>query len=226
MFRIFRKNQLLFFLLGFDVVVILAHFFFKDLYGFFNLDGEQNLNSAYAGLKLFGIAALAAAQFLILRRAGEGKGKSIVWLLVAAISLYLGLDEMMALHERVGFVVNNLLGVTNVPGASFRWMQYYAPLIVIALVVYVWFIVSIWREQRTAAAFILTGILFFICALGIELIGGRIMYPAGLRNGNFSPYFASIIGEEIVELIGMTLFFAGVSHSVHATFRRYFLFRE
>ncbi len=226
MVKIIKNNWLLFLLLSLDAAVVCAHFFLKNTYGFFNLDGEQNLNSTYSGLKLLGIAALAIVQFLIVHRRGEKFSTKALWLLVAASFLYLGTDEMIALHERVGFVVNNLLGVPNAPGASFRWMLYYAPFILFAIAVYVRFIFLLWREDRFAARVVLCGAALFVLGLGVEVVSGKIIYPLGVRSGDFSLYFISIIGEEIIELAGATLFLAGVERSVRTTFHRSFVYKK
>jgi len=123
----FIKTNLIFLiLLALDGLVVTAHYLLKNKYGFFDLDGEGNLNSAYSGLKLLFIGGLILFQFLIFYKIKDKFKKRLVWLLTAVSFIYLGIDEMMAIHERTGFVFNNLLGVSNSAGASFNWIIYFS----------------------------------------------------------------------------------------------------
>lgn len=219
----FLKSNFLFFLfLVCDSLVVLAHFLLKNKYGFFELDGEQNLNSTYSGLKLMLIATLAVIQFLIAWRIKEKKFKIIIWGLAALSFIYLGLDEMVALHERVGFVMNNLTGLTGFKGASFNWVIYYSPLIILALVVYARLLFMLWQEEKTAFIFTLIGAGLLVMALAAELIGGKIVYPAGVLTRDFHLYFIFIIIEEAFELLGATFFLAGVFKKVSRSFSQCF----
>lgn len=219
----FLKSNFIFFLfLVFDLLVVLAHFLLKSKYGFFDLDGEQNLNSTYSGLKLMVIAALVAVQFLIAWRIKEKMSKIIIWGLVALSFIYLGLDEMVALHERAGFVMNNLTGLTGFKGASFNWIIYYSPLIILALVVYAKLLFMLWQEEKTAFVFILIGAVFMASALTAETIGGKIVYPQGVLTRDFHLYFIFIIMEEVFELLGATFFLAGVFKKVSRSFNQCF----
>lgn len=217
-----KTNFLLFTLLLLDVLVVLAHFFLKNKYGFFNLDGEGNLNSAYSGFKLLMVAVLMGAQFLIYFRVKEKRGKQIVWFLAALSFVYLGIDEMMAIHERVGFVFNNLTGLTGFNGASFNWMIYYSPLIIIALIVYTRLLFTLWQEDRAVFLFILIGAILFAAALAAEVIGGKIVYPRGVLTRDFRLYFIFIIVEEALELLGATFFLTGIFKNAGRSFNKYY----
>lgn len=226
MTKFLKSNFLFFFFLVFDILVVIVHFLLKSKYGFFNLDGEQNLNSTYSGLKLMFIAALAAIQFLIAWQIKEKWSKKIVWFLVAMSFVYLGLDEMVALHERAGFVMNNLTGLTGFKGASFNWIIYYSPLVILALVVYAKLLFMLWQEEKAVFVFILIGTGLFTLALTAELVGGKIVYPAGVLTRDFHLYFIFIIIEEAFELLGATFFLAGVYKNTAKKFNQYFIFKE
>lgn len=215
----FLKTNLIFLVLViFDGLVITAHYLLKNKYGFFDLDGEGNLNSAYSGLKLLFIGGLVLFQFLILHKTKDKLKKRLVWLLTAASFIYLGTDEMMAIHERAGFVFNNLLGVSNSDGASFNWIIYFSPLIALALLVYSGFIIYSWQKNIIAGVWLLAGTLLLIAGLAIEALSGQVVYPRGLVTRDFSLYFKFIIIEEVVELVGASCFLTGVWHSVKNDF--------
>lgn len=219
----FIKTNLIFLVpLVFDGLVVTAHYLLKNKYGFFDLDGEGNLNSAYSGLKLLFIGGLVLFQFLILQKTKDRLKKRLIWLLTAASFIYLGIDEMMAIHERTGFVFNNLLGVSNSAGASFNWIIYFSPLIALALLVYAGFIIYSWQKNSTVGIWLLAGTLLLIAGLGVEALSGQIIYPRGLVTHNFSLYFRFIIIEEVVELLGASCFLAGVWYSAKNDFCGYF----
>lgn len=209
-----KSNSVLLLFLCLDGLVVLAHFLFKNVYGFFDLDGEQNLNSVYSGLKLMFLGGLGIVQFLVIRHLKEGWGKKLVWLLVALSFIYLGTDEMVAFHERVGFVMNNLTGLTGFKGASFNWPIYFAPLIALTIIVYFKLLIILWQENRESFWIVLIGFGFLIAALASEIIGGRIIYPRGVISRDFHLYFIFIIIEEAFELLGATFFLAGVFNAV------------
>lgn len=221
-----KNNWFLFVFLALDLVVVAAHFLFKNYYGFFNLDGEQNLNSAYSGLKLILISALAFSQFLILKKIQANWDKKIIWLLATLSFVYLGLDEMMAIHERAGFVFNNLTGLTGFQGESFNWWIYFTPLIIAALAVYARLIFLIWQEDKIASFFILAGALVFVLSIATEIISGQIIYPRGLITRDFHLYFIFIIIEEVFELLGATLFLAGIFKQLAKSFNTHLVFKE
>ncbi len=221
-----KSNLFLFFLLLLDALVVLAHFLLKNKYGFFDLDGEGNLNSLFSGFQLFFIAAITGGQFLILQKIGERGLKKWLWLLVGLSFTYLGLDEIMAIHERAGFVFNNLSGLTGWPGASFNWIIYFSPLIILVLILYFRLFFSIWQKNKKAAALILTGIILMIGSLLAESIGGQVIYPRGLQTGNFHLYWNSIIIEETIELMSVSFFLAGVFIAVKKSFNQHFEIRQ
>ena len=224
--KIVKHNWLFWSLLCLDTAVVVIHLLGQDVYGFFRLDGEQNLNSLFAGLKFLSIGALTLMQFFILQKIDENIIKRIVWLLVTVSFVYLGLDEMAALHERIGFVLNNLRGATDAEGASFNWIVYYAPLILVALLVYARFIALTLKEHRPAAMYMSAGILLFMTGLGVEVVSARIVYPRGIMSGDFTLYFASVLIEETAELVGATCFLVGVWKSFTKSFQQNLVWKK
>lgn len=207
-----------------DLLAVLLHVFFRKSYGFFNLDEEQNLASAYSGFKLMFSGILALGNFLI-ASAIANKANGRLWLLAAPIFFYLALDEMMAIHERVGFVLNRLTGLTGFKGASFNWPIYYFPLVILAVLVLVRMVFVIIREDKKAGWLALLGLLFFVLALTAEFTAGQIVYPRGLLTRNFQPYFNLIILEEGSEMMGASFLLAALASSVKHHFNKNFIRR-
>ncbi len=121
-----RRNALflLSFLVAFDTSVVVAHFFLSERIHFFDLDREGNLSSLVAGVKLWVLAAITFALaflFHFLRRAGKIRIsglKPILWGIAGGGFFWIGLDDMMGVHERIGFVLNNILHTGGFYGES------------------------------------------------------------------------------------------------------------
>lgn len=185
-------------LLG-DLLVISLHFFLGKKLGFFNLDREQNLAAVYSGFKLLN-AGLAATLLVFLTKIKENK---ILWLwaVLSGLFIYLALDEMMYLHERIGFVINHWTGLAGSRGESFWWYLYFSPLIILGatFLIYVWQMIK--KNDRTLGRWFVAGVIFFILAIATEGLGAlwyaRQWYEA---------YQNLFIAEEAFELIGESIF--------------------
>lgn len=197
-----RKYITLIILLCIDALLVLAHIFLRGKLGFFNLDKEQSLKAAYSGFQLLAAGGVAALYAWLLFRSVGRRVLRILWILVAAGFFYLGIDDMMAIHERIGFVLNRWTGLMGYWGESFNWMIYFAPLIAAALIVYFFLIRSVWRENKDVAHLIIAGTFFFVVSIMMEAIGGAILGK---------PFYqTSIIVEEGAQLIGESFFLTGV----------------
>ncbi len=189
-----RRHRLLFILFIVDVALVFAHIFLRKKLGFFNLDKEGSLKAVYSGFQLLvsgGVAALIA--YLL-----HEKAKRWLWGVTSAGFVYLGLDEMMVIHERIGFVLNRWSGLTGYWGESFNWLLYFTPFIAAALLVYFLLIRMVSKYDRRCAIGILFGAAFFVASIALEVIGGKIL---GTRW-----YQTEIIAEEALQLVGESLF--------------------
>ena len=201
-----------------DILVILAHVFLRDRLGFFDLDVEGNLVSLYSGAKLWFVATLAIVNALILWKVKIVRRNAIPWFLFAAGVAYIGLDDMMGVHERIGFVLNNIFKIGGFYGESFNWLLYFAPFIVAALLVFGVLIRTLWRDNRRAARWFITGTILWAGSIGVELIGRDMILAATV---NVPRYHLLIILEEALELIGATALVVAVWHAVRHTVTRH-----
>lgn len=205
------------FLLG-DILVILAHIFWRDEIGFFDIDKEGNLASLYTGAKLWIVATLALLHGALIMRLHTPRRIIAAWLLFALGLAYIGLDDMMGIHERVGFVLNNRLGTGGFQGESFNWLFYFAPAMLAALIVFGIIIKTLWHTHRHAAWLLLGGIVLWIGSLGVEFWGRALITRPTIP---VSFYHKLIIAEEALELFGATLIFAALWHATQKTIREH-----
>lgn len=204
------------FLILCDILVIFAHIFWRDEIGFFDIDKEGNLASLYTGAKLWIVATLAILQSAIIVRLHASRRIIAAWILFALGLAYIGLDDMMGIHERVGFVLNNRLGTGGFHGESFNWLFYFAPAMLAALIVFGVIIKTLWRNNRRAAWLLLGGIVLWIGSLGIELWGRALITQPTIP---VSFYHKLIVLEEALELLGATLIAVALWHTLYKTIR-------
>ncbi len=193
-------------LLG-DLLVVLLHFFSGKELGFFNLDREQNLAAVYSGFKLLaaGFAAMLLAFLIKIKKDGPQdvweKARDSIWLVLAGLFIYLALDEMMYLHERIGFVINHWTGLAGSRGESFWWYAYFSPFILLgaALLIYMWRIIK--TSDHILGRWFMAGALFFILAIATEGLSA-IWYARKW----YEAYQNLFVAEEAFELIGESIF--------------------
>lgn len=201
-----RKYKLLFLFLAFDALLILAHIFLRKHLGFFNLDKERSLKATYSGFQLLASGGAAAMIAYLL----EEKVKRWLWGVASAGFFYLALDEMMTIHERIGFVLNRWTGLMGYWGESFNWLIYFIPLIALGILVLFLLMRTVWRSDRRFGMLLGCGVDFLIVSLVFEYVGGKLLG---------SPWYQSLVVlEESAQLIGESFFLVGIMFFLQKTF--------
>lgn len=184
-----------------DAAVIILHFLLKQKLGFFDLDKEGNLASLYSGFKLWFAATIIFLYAWLQHVRGRARRDVFVWGALGAGILYIGLDDMMALHERCGFVLNNIFGTGGFHGESFNWLFYFSPFIVAALVIFARAIFILWNEARGSAVWLCVGIALWCASIISEFIGRKMILSVNI---NVPVYHSLIVIEEGLEMFGAT----------------------
>lgn len=208
-------------LLLIDCAIVLAHVFWKDWLGFFDLDKEGNLKGVFSGFQLLGIALSSGALAYLSGLLKMGRAQRFTWILLAAGFAYLALDDMMMIHERVGFVLNRWFGVNDRPFESFNWLLYYAPLIVAGGALIASAIRSLARIDRRIFWMACAGFAGLLLSLGLEVAGRQL-----LISGAIPLYRIAMIAEEASLLFGETFFLAAVASATIQLFGRAFVARK
>ena len=126
------------------------------------------------------------------------------WRALALAFLYLSLDELNALHERAIDPVRDALDLGGVLYLS--WIVVAVPVLLVFLGLLLPFILAL--PSWTRAAFILSGAVYVAGAVGLEMVGGMLIEESGLDTLRYS---VAAGGEELLEMLGMTLFLAAVA---------------
>ncbi len=190
-------------LLFLDLVVVLLHVV-PTLMGhggrLFDLDAEANIPTWYSSAKLFLLAQALAVLALVLSR--RSRLDAAPFLFLAALALFLSLDETATLHERLARHFETALTGAARSDLEFTrtgyWMLALGPMLAAALAVGIWLMTKRLKIPRHVAVRGLLGVaVFFFSATGIEILSNFTITP--ILN------LVQVAVEEGGEMIGVTL---------------------
>lgn len=171
----------------------------------FEFGGERNLISTYSAAALL-FASLLLAAISRTHRATGGNFKA--WLMLSLIFLFLSIDEYVEIHEHLVGPVRETFGATGY--LYYAWVIPYFFGLLAFVASYARFLLHLPRE--TALLFIISGTVFVLGAVGMELLGGHEHYVHGLGN----TLTALVFIEELLEMLGIALFnFALLRYIAH-----------
>jgi hypothetical protein len=136
--------------------------FLMGLLAAFSLGAENNFPTYFATLALFVCSALLAA--IATGETRQGGYRPFYWYAMSGIFLFLSMDEMMSIHERLSEPVKALVGETAV--FHYAWVLPYGVLVVIFVAAFSRFLIHL--PRRTALLFVLSGALYVTGALGFR----------------------------------------------------------
>lgn len=173
---------------------------YLDMY--FNFNRENNVPSFFSSLLLLFSSLLL---WLIYKLTEIRDTYRKRWLLLAAIFLFLTLDEALKIHERIN-VFTSLIFTDNMGGyLTWTWIIPYM-LLFLAVAIYNFrFVLQLPRSIRNT--FMLAGCLFVFAAAAIESIEGRLMIITAE-----DPVVLMITTtiQELGEMISIILFISGL----------------
>lgn len=201
----YEPKKIIFFLSLIVIGLIIGHiagtissfYLGGDDFEIFNLDIEQNIPSLYSSLSLMLCAGILYLIANITKR--QGKRDYLYWAGLSVIFVFLSIDEMTEIHERLIIPLRNMLNTSGV--LFFAWVIPYGILLIAMLMFYFRFIVSL--PVRIRLLFILAGSLYIGGAVVMESLGGSWFEQHG-DNSLF--YSLIILVEETLEMTGILVF--------------------
>ena len=214
-------------LLGIEIVLVVLHATFTwpihnpyhpDLIEWVNLNREGNLPTWFSSMQF---ALLSLVMVLIHRvelNRVPGRRLNTVWIVCAALALYLSADEASAIHELAGTMFGDMVEqgprgllskIAGIP--SFYWPVVYLPIVIPVTVALG---VIMWKELGSARKFVILGVLLF-------LAGSVIFdnFQVFLESGDTGPpiiewggelyYFDIYVCEEFFEMFSVSLILLG-----------------
>jgi TRAP-type C4-dicarboxylate transport system permease small subunit len=164
---------------------------------FFDMASELSLPTYISAIALFACSVVLAVIALMTK--SEQKRESWYWSGLAVIFLYLSIDEIIKLHEKMSRPVREALNTSGF--LELAWVIPYGIFVVVFVLVYLRFLRSLPRQTRNQ--FIVAGIAYVTGAIGFELLSGNQLALHGERSIG---YIALVTVEESLELGGTLVF--------------------
>ncbi len=166
------------------------------LISYFDFDREGNIPTMYSSILLI------LSSILLILIALDKKRNNLkywYWSGLALIFSFLAVDEFVIIHEHVNAFINTH---TNVSGLLYYpWVIPYTIFLLIFIIIYWKFLVNLPKSIRRL--FILSGLVYVMGSIGIEILGGWQHELHG--NYNITYYFLYTL-EEFFEMVGINLF--------------------
>ena len=181
----------------------ITHHFFRDsrlakyFLTVFYLDGEGNIPTFYSFLTLL-FSSLLLGVIAYAKNLDSSPYKQH-WKILSFIFLYLSLDEVGQLHEKLTTPMRSMLNATGF--LYYTWVLPIGFLVVIFLLSYTKFLFHL--PVSTRKLFVAATALYIGGAIGVELVGAYIFSANGMH-----PLFYSIATtlEESLEMLGIVVF--------------------
>ena len=164
-------------------------------------NAEHCLPAWYTSLLL----ALSAAILAIVTASAARNGENYLfhWAILALMFLGLSVDEATGVHEVAIEPLREGLGVGGF--FHFAWVIPGMALVTLVGLAYLPFLLA--QPGRTRLVFLTAGLFYVGGALGMELVGGKLLSAYGEES---LAYVIAFCTEEIMEILGATLFAAGL----------------
>ena len=161
-----------------------------------DFDHEANIPTLYSTFLLFICSTLL---FLISKTRKSSGSPYVLWKILGFIFLFLAVDEITMLHERIHAPLQRVFGSSGI--MFFAWLIPYALAVIVLGVLYLRFLMSL--PKKTALLFILSGGIFVLGAIGFEMLGGLESKAHGFDTLR---YYILYNFEEVFEMLGVTIF--------------------
>ncbi|HEX6644895.1 MAG TPA: hypothetical protein VF037_09455 [Gemmatimonadales bacterium] len=206
---VLRPRRVLAWLLGTVALLVLGHAgatvaefgFGRDhVLGFrrlLNFDGEGTIPAWYSSLLFLLPGLLCAAIARLRRRAGDRFHAH--WLVLAAVFVFLALDEATAIHEQL---IGAFRDEFSTSGALLHaWVIPYGIFVMALGILYVPFLRAL--PRRTRRLVIASAATFLAGAIVMEMVGGYVWDRHAVRG---IPIIVIMAAEETLEMAGLAFF--------------------
>jgi hypothetical protein len=188
-------------LLSANIIGIIFRFYFDNnavqwFIPLFDFNTENNVPTLYSAFTLICSCILLSCIASVRKNQGN---PCLYWLGLAIIFLFLSIDEIASIHERLTAPVKELLHVSGL--LFYSWVIPYGLLLILFVISYSKFLMSLPRKIMNL--FLVSGATFVTGAIGFELLGGRQHDFYGDNNIKYSLLYTC---EEFFEMLGIAIF--------------------
>ena len=164
----------------------------------FNVGAELNIPTWYSSFILFTCSMLLGIIAVCEKQAGKRYAKH--WSALSVVFLLLSIDEIAALHERMGAIVQNIFKTSILHELS--WTVPIAVIVAFFIFAFAGFTLNL--PAKTRRLFMLSAVLYLGGALVLEAVGG--LWRAGHGEGNRVYTLMMTCEECLGEMLGITVF--------------------
>ncbi len=194
------KKLLLFiiFLLCINVVGNISKFYFDADFVWiplFDFDVERNVPTLYSSFALLVSSILLSIIAMVHNRFDKSY---IGWVGLAIIFMFLSVDEIASIHEKLTNVTRATLDTSTSGLLRNAWIIPYGIALVLFCLSYLRFLLKL--PKKVMRLFILSGVVFVSGAIGFESIGGLFINSSRLA------YSFILTTEEFFEMLGVVIF--------------------
>ena len=184
-----------------NILGIVSRFYFDldDIFGLiplFDFDSEYNIPTLYSSFALIFCSILLA---FIASTQKKQNSSYYPWIGLSIIFLYLSVDEIASIHERLGALLRESLSTSGLLYDT--WVIPYGVLLAVFVIAYFRFLMSLAKRIRNL--FVISGTTFVIGAIGFELLSGGQNDLSGTKNLALSFFYTC---EEFLEMLGIVIF--------------------
>lgn len=167
----------------------------------FDLNQEKNLPTLFSSVMLLSSAGLLAVVGRVQKRVGGAFARH--WTALAFIFLFLSLDELARVHERLILPLRHAFHFSGV--LYYGWVLPYGVALVVLAFAYANFLLAL--PGRTRQLFLSAAFLYVGGGLGMEVVVG----PVAEAHGEHHPLFLTLSTvEELLEMTGLVVFIYGL----------------
>lgn len=183
----------------------LDHDYVHGLVPLFRFEREANVPTLYSSIALL----FSSALLLIIAKKNRRIGSAYFpWLGLAVIFLFISIDEIASIHERLIAPVRESLGTSGL--LFFAWIIPYGVALLVFVIAYSRFLFRL--PKKISALFVISGAIFVSGAIGFEMLGGWRFEMYGNHDLVYSLYYTC---EETLEMVGIAIFiYALLTHIV------------
>ena len=172
------------------------NYYVNSVVKLFDFNEERNIPTLYSSFALIIASILLFTITSIHRKNGS---PYYYWLGLGFIFLFLSVDEIASIHERLILPLRELLQTSGF--LYFAWVIPYGIAFLIFSIAYSKFLFSL--PNKTKLLFIVSGATFIAGAIGFELIGGKRVELYGEDNFIYCLIYTC---EEFLEMLGIVIF--------------------
>ncbi len=195
----------------------------NDVFGLvemFDVDSEKNIPTFYSFLTLLFSSALLS--IIAFGKKVNNSGYWLHWTGMAAIFLFLSIDEFASIHELFNRPISLALNVSrhiNMEDASdyprYLWVIPYGILVIVFFLTYLRFLLDLPGEVKLL--FFIAGLIFVSGAIGCELIW-EIWYDPGVSHTIGDEIITTV--EEMLEMAGIIVFIYALLSYIKSEYRK------